>query len=109
MHTGQKYALNLRHVYAHRAEVCPESEARFYPLCISMNWIQGKVLPPGDGLPEISGIKKRVRNGSAFAIANGCVHSIKDDELLAVQSSGMGKWAICWPFLSNTVTPSPVR
>ena len=78
MHTGQKYALNLGqriltsgksalnlgHVYAHRAELCPESEARFYPLCISMNWIQGKVLPPGDGLPEISGIIIRVRNGS---------------------------------------------
>ena len=46
MHTGQKYALNLGHVYAHRAEVCPESEARLCPLCISMNWIQGKILPP---------------------------------------------------------------
>ena len=81
MHTWQKYALNLGqriltsgksalnlgHVYAHRAEVCPESEARFYPLCISMNWIQGKVLPPGDGLPEISGIIIRVWNGSAFS------------------------------------------
>ena len=87
MHTGQKSALNLRHVYAHRAEVCPESEARFYPLCISMNWIQGKVFHSWDGLPEISGIKKRVRNGSAFVIANGCVHSIKDDELRLMSPS----------------------
>jgi len=26
--TVQKYALNLRHVYAPRAEICPESQAR---------------------------------------------------------------------------------
>ena len=32
MHTVQKYALKLRHVYAPRAEVCPETEAR---LCTS--------------------------------------------------------------------------
>ena len=44
--TSEKYALNLGHVYAHRAEVCPESEARLCPLCISMNRIQGKVYPP---------------------------------------------------------------
>ena len=44
--TSEKYALNLGHVYAHRAEVCPESEARLCHLCISMNRIQGKVLPP---------------------------------------------------------------
>jgi hypothetical protein len=28
MHTGQKSALNLGHVYAHRAKVSPKSEAR---------------------------------------------------------------------------------
>jgi hypothetical protein len=67
MHTGQKYALNLGHVNAPHAEICPESGARysdlgkvcpesearysdlgkvcpesgatFTPLCISMNWI----------------------------------------------------------------------
>ena len=62
--TSEKYALDLGHVYAPRAEICPESRTRFYPLGRSMNQIQGKVSPPGDGLPEISGIKKRVRNGS---------------------------------------------
>jgi hypothetical protein len=57
MHTGQKYALNLGHVYAHRAEVCPESQAHLCTLCRSMNRIQDKVSPPEDGLPEISDIK----------------------------------------------------
>ena len=39
MHPVQKYALNLGHVYAHRAEVCLKSEARLCTLGISMNWI----------------------------------------------------------------------
>ena len=38
-------------------------------------------------MSEISGIIIRVRNGSAFAIANGCVHSIKDDELRLMSPS----------------------
>ena len=60
MHTGQKYALNmgqriltsekyaldLGHVYAHRAEICPRFRARFHPSGRSMNQIQGKVSPP---------------------------------------------------------------
>ena len=36
------------------------------------------------------------------------LRSLPPKQTLAVQSSGMGKWAICWPSLSNTVTPSPV-
>ena len=39
--TGVKSALNLGHVYAHRAKVCPESRVR---LCT-----------PGKSLPRISG------------------------------------------------------
>ena len=37
--TSEKYALNLGHVHAPRAEVCPESQARFYPLCIDVSEI----------------------------------------------------------------------
>jgi len=42
----QKSALNLGHVSAPRAKVCPGSGARFYPLCISLPWIWGTFLPP---------------------------------------------------------------
>ena len=46
MHTGQKYALNLGHVYAPRAKVCPESEARFCTPGRNMPRIWGTFLHP---------------------------------------------------------------
>ena len=47
MHTGQKYALNLGHVYAHRAEVCPESGTRLCTPGRSMPRIWGTFMHPG--------------------------------------------------------------
>ena len=51
MHTGQKYALKLGHVYAPSAEVCPKSEAR---LCT-----------PGRSLSEIRGTFMHTMHRSA--------------------------------------------
>jgi hypothetical protein len=41
MHTVQKSALNLGHVYAHHAKICPESEAHFCTPCNVMPRIWG--------------------------------------------------------------------
>jgi len=84
MHTGQKYALNLgqgiptsgksapnlRHVYAHRAEICPESgarnsdigkicpesQARLCTPCINVPQFWGRFLKFWNGIPRIQGI-----------------------------------------------------
>jgi len=53
MHTVQRYALNLGHLYAHRAEVCLESEARLCTPCIGLPQFWGKVFKFWDGLPRL--------------------------------------------------------
>ena len=53
MHPVQKSALNLRHIYAPHAKVCPKSEARLCTPCISSSQFLGWFFKFLDGFSRI--------------------------------------------------------
>ena len=103
--TGVKSAQNLGHVYAPRAEVCPESGARYSDLgkvcpgsgarlCTpgrSMNQIQGKVSPPWGWLaPNFQANKKEfgMTVSDSWLMITDCYCSPFFNLLMACNCSG---------------------